>query len=864
MYEEVVADPGARRGDVVDLVAQARASRDREALVVALRASAWVERTLLRAPAAKELLDEAVRLARSGPVHRLPEVLTTRAVVNQELGRAAAARRDLDAAGALASAGHALGPELALQQAVLRQNSGDGAGAEALYAALLADPSAPALLRAKAANNLALVEAQTGRAGAALQHLDEAAALAVAGGSTTLVAVVAQSRGWVLLHAGRLPDSMAQLDTAAALWRAAGLPPGEPYVEQADALADLRLVEEALGLARAAAASFREHGALLLAVEAQHRVARLALRAGRPDDALREAEALEALLDGQDRPAWRARAGAVLAEARLATGRCTAEELDRARRSARTLDRLGQVGEAVDAYLVAGRCALAQDRQVPAQALLRRAEELSRGGTVLLRLKGRLAAALAAGGDVARVTQLARAGMRDLAEHRDALGSVELRALASGHGAELGVLALRTLRSAAGGAAPVRLLDWMERTRAAALTAPPAEQRTLVPRPADPEQEELLARLRLLHRRVDDDPSAAPALRQEVQEVEERLRRGAWSRSAERARRHQRPVPVAELRRLLDGTPLVELAAVDDRLLAVVLEARRSRVVELGPLEPVRRERDALLFTLRGLSTPRPPAVTAALRRSAEGGLARLRAALLDPLRVRPDAPLVVVPSAALHGVPWSALHDGPVAAAPSATLWARTRAGAPRAGGVLLAAGPDLQGAVPEVRALAALHPGAEVLEPPRSTAAAVTASLARADLAHLACHGVLRADNPLFSALLLSDGPLTVHELALRRAAPRRVVLAACDSAADTTYAGGEMLGFVGALVERGTAGLVASGVPVPDVGSVPLMRALHEGLARGATMSVALHGARAAVDLDDPVNLVSWAAYTAFGAA
>jgi hypothetical protein len=122
---------------------------------------------------------------------------------------------------------------------------------------------------------------------------------------------------------------------------------------------------------------------------------------------------------------------------------------------------------------------------------------------------------------------------------------------------------------------------------------------------------------------------------------------------------------------------------------------------------------------------------------------------------------------------------------------------------------------------------------------------SLGGADLVHLACHCVLRADNPAFSALRLGDGPLSVHEIDLRGLAPRRVVLAACDSAADVAYEGDEMLGFVSALLARGTTALVASVVPVPDLDAVPLMVALHEQLGRGVAVGPALHAARAALN-------------------
>ena len=182
----------------------------------------------------------------------------------------------------------------------------------------------------------------------------------------------------------------------------------------------------------------------------------------------------------------------------------------------------------------------------------------------------------------------------------------------------------------------------------------------------------------------------------------------------------------------------------------------------------------------------------------------------------------------------------------------------------MVLVAGPGLPGAVEEVRALAGVHDGAAVLLPPHSTVAAATSALRGASLAHLSCHGRLRVDNPMFSALSMQDGSLTVHELVARGDAPHRVVLAACESGVGVGYDGNEVLGFVTALMARGTAGLVASALVVPDLDTVPLMRSLHEQVERGATLAQALHRARAGLDRQDPGAFVDWCAWNAFGAA
>jgi CHAT domain-containing protein len=170
----------------------------------------------------------------------------------------------------------------------------------------------------------------------------------------------------------------------------------------------------------------------------------------------------------------------------------------------------------------------------------------------------------------------------------------------------------------------------------------------------------------------------------------------------------------------------------------------------------------------------------------------------------------------------------------------------------------------VREVAALRSVCPDAAALLPPDSTAEATVDLVRGADLAHLACHGRLRSDSPLFSALELSDGPLTLHELFARGVAPHRVVLAACESGVERGYEGGEVLGFASALLARGTAGVVAAGLPIPDGASVDAMTALHEGIRAGSSLAGALFAARTTEEPDDPAAYVAWCSLTAYGAA
>jgi tetratricopeptide (TPR) repeat protein len=856
-YRQVVADPEGFGPEVARLVAEARAAGDAEALVAALRAEAWRERIQLAHDRAMTLLDEAARVARR---HRLAaglgQVLVARGAVNHELGRLAAARRDFDHAAGLV--GPAMTAELASQQAALYQNMGRLAEAAALYRGVLADPHTPPEVRTKVANNLGIIEAQCGRTDAALAWLSSAAAAAEEVGPA-VVAIVAESRAWVTVQAGRLTEGLDLFEKAAGLWAAAGLPLGELYAEYADALVDLRLIPEAADRAERAVEMLERQGVQLMAAEALLRSARLAQLRDDPQAAVIAAETAAERLRRQGRASWAARARLVAVDARLQAGESPPDDLPAARRAAATLERAGMTSSAVEAYLSAGRVAAALGRTAEAVRAWRRAHELARRAPVLVRVKGRVAAALAARLQQRHDAVLAhgRAGMDDLARHRATLASAELRALASGHGAELGRLGLASLLQTH---APAQVLAWMERTRVAALSS--------VDAPATEGIEDELGALRAVHadllqarRETGTEP---PDLLARQAAIEDRIRRATWARR-QPATTTGAGLSTAELRRLLAGQVLVEYDVLEGGVLAVVLEPRRTRVVPLGPAEPVRYEVDALLFALRRLARGGSAASMAAARDSADFSLGRLGELLIEPLRLPPGRELVVVPVGELQRVPWSALHAEPVSIAPSAALWARSRLRRPATDAhVVLVAGPELPGAAREVDLLRELHEQPTVLVPPASRVETVTRALRGAGLAHLACHGHIRADNPTFSSLLLSDGRLTVHELDQRGIAPYRMVLAACESGSDTTYEGNEMLGFVSTLIARGTAGLVASLVVVPDWDVVPLMRSLHAGVRAGATLAEALHAARAAVDRREPASFLGWCAFNAFGAA
>ena len=146
-------------------------------------------------------------------------------------------------------------------------------------------------------------------------------------------------------------------------------------------------------------------------------------------------------------------------------------------------------------------------------------------------------------------------------------------------------------------------------------------------------------------------------------------------------------------------------------------------------------------------------------------------------------------------------------------------------------------------------------------ATADRVLTALDGAWLAHIAAHGTFRADNPMFSSILLDDGPLIVHDFERLGRAPYQLILAGCDSGVAAPVGADELLGLVSSLIPLGAAGIVASILPVNDIAAVPIMLALHDALQRGATLPEALLAARRAAG-DDPLAEATAHSFLALG--
>jgi CHAT domain-containing protein len=267
------------------------------------------------------------------------------------------------------------------------------------------------------------------------------------------------------------------------------------------------------------------------------------------------------------------------------------------------------------------------------------------------------------------------------------------------------------------------------------------------------------------------------------------------------------------------------------------------------------------------LATARTPESAAAAR-----VLADRCATILDDALVRPllpqigDRELVLVPTGPLQSVPWGLLascRSRPFSISPSAQLWCNAAGAAPRSGGVVLVAGPDLAHSVPEVTALARLYPQATVLTGAAATAGELLRLSAGARLLHVAAHGHFRDDNALFSSLDLADGPVTVYDMQSLTDRPDQVVLSSCQSGRNEVLPGDELLGMAAGFLNLGVRTVVSSAVDVDDAVTDSLMQQFHGRIAAGAPIARALADTRADVHPEDTARLAATSAFTCFGA-
>jgi CHAT domain-containing protein len=219
---------------------------------------------------------------------------------------------------------------------------------------------------------------------------------------------------------------------------------------------------------------------------------------------------------------------------------------------------------------------------------------------------------------------------------------------------------------------------------------------------------------------------------------------------------------------------------------------------------------------------------------------------------------LAIVRHGPLHQVPFHALFDGrqylierfEVSYAPSATVLALCQRRARRRSGralVLGVADASIPAVAGEAVAVAGHLSGAEVRLDDQATVALFQAAAPGCDVLHLACHGLFRADNPMFSALKLSDGWLTAADVIQLDLDGALVALSACESGRSQIVGGDEIVGLTRAFLGAGATSIVVSMWLVQDETTALLMAEWYARLRDGFEPAAALRMAQLAINAE-----------------
>lgn len=633
---------------------------------------------------------------------------------------------------------------------------------------------------------------------------------------------------------------------------------GELLKDRSELLLSVRLVAEARDTAEQAVHEFEREQRGMKLPQVRLLLAQAALLDGDPETALRHSRLAAREFGGQQRPEWAALARLGTIRAQHVAGRSTAHSARAAAATATALAAARWPAAALDAHILTAEILRDRGRPAAAASHLRLAAAARTRGPAMLRARAWYAEALIRldAGQTRAARSAIRTGLRVLDEHRGVLGATDMRARAAGHRSELADLGLDLALATA---RPRQVLEWAERSRATGMLL----QQPATP-PVDPEAAQRLAELRATVLRINElhlagrGPDVVAPLQRRQHVLERQLRDRDRQRRGTAAAVPE-PVQVDELAAQLGDTALLELVVRGGSVTAVTVVDGQARLRRLGPSAPLDRLVDRIAFAMarllrRGVDTGSRDAAHLLLANST----ARIDELLMRPLPELGDRPLVVVPTGSLQNLPWAALPScaaRSVTVAPSASLWHAARSRPVRPGHVVVVAGPHLPGAEAEAVAVAKSY-GVEPMLPPHATVEAVLGAINGAAMLHIAAHGKLATHNPLFSDLLLTDGPLFAHDLERLATAPHTVVLASCESGGSVVCAGDELLGLSATLLAAGTAQLVASALPVPDLETAPVMEAFHAAMAAGRTAADALADARRRVRGEGPAEVAATA--------
>jgi CHAT domain-containing protein len=318
-----------------------------------------------------------------------------------------------------------------------------------------------------------------------------------------------------------------------------------------------------------------------------------------------------------------------------------------------------------------------------------------------------------------------------------------------------------------------------------------------------------------------------------------------------------RPLRIEEVQtKLPPRTALIEYGLLDNRITAFVIT--RQRVVQaLWEVD---------LVDLRGRvegarELLRDPDQNEALQSVLES----LSVTLIQPVLAQVPSDihaLLIVPAGFLNYLPFQVLPLGEgrdvidrftIAYLPSASALEFLQSVNNTKGKLFLGAignvsvdgSAPLPGTLQEVQGIAQTYPGPDIAVEKSFTYRRLRRALLEDQSVHLATHGIMNTDSPLFNALITSPvsgqpSRLSLYELTQLRLTAHLVVLSACETGLGELRSGDEITSLTRMFLQAGADTVVASLWGVSDRATARLMKSFYQRLHAGQSPAEALRKA------------------------
>ncbi len=303
-------------------------------------------------------------------------------------------------------------------------------------------------------------------------------------------------------------------------------------------------------------------------------------------------------------------------------------------------------------------------------------------------------------------------------------------------------------------------------------------------------------------------------------------------------------------RSLPKNSQLVEFFAIRGKYVAAVVSQRRIEFVELGQVAAVAEKVRLARFQLSKFRLGKEYLERFAprLRDAIQTHLKGLYEDLFRPLRRKlREEHLVIAPYGILHQLPFHALHDGELCLADEFTISYAPSGGVLAAclrrpvsqatGNVVFGVADARSPAIEtEARRVASLLPDAQLFLGAEATEERLRLAAPNTRILHIATHGFFRRDNPLFSAIRLGDGFLSLFDLYRLDLKTDLVTLSGCSTGLNEVVGGDELLGLTRGLLHAGARAVLLSLWDVQDESTATYMAAFYQRMSEGQTAAAA----------------------------